>query len=245
VENNQKKYIVIFFSLLLLWVLVDKVLLNKIRKRYPNFGVNLPAGYTTHGIDVSRYQKEIDWSMVKKMRDNNAKIEFAIVKCTEGISNKDKFYTDNKEGAQDEKILFGAYHYFRASQDGEQQAAFFIKNAKLESGNLAPVLDVEETQGVPKALFQKRVKACLQKLEDEYHMKPIIYCNVDFYTAQLGKDFDTYPLWAAHYFVKKPDIYRNWILWQHSDKGHVDGIDADVDFNTVNGSILLLNKYCL
>ncbi len=211
-------------------------------KMYPNFGIRIPNGYTVHGIDVSRYQKDINWELVKKMQDQGVKLQFAFLKCTEGIGYKDATYSFNKKEAENNNLLCGAYHYFSARENGKSQAKFFIRNANLSGNNLAPVVDIEETKGMTKAKIQQELQACLDALEDEYKCKPIIYCNVDFYDAHLGEAFDKYPLWAAHYYVSKPNIKRNWQIWQHSDKGNVNGIDAKVDFNVVNGTSLQLNS---
>ncbi|HVK96683.1 MAG TPA: GH25 family lysozyme, partial [Flavisolibacter sp.] len=57
-----------------------------------------------------------------------------------------------------------------------------------------------------------------------------------FYERHLQGEFDHYPLWIAHYLQpERPRIKRNWSFWQHSDKGRVNGINANVDFNVFNG----------
>ena len=73
-------------------------------------------------------------------------------------------------------------------------------------------------------------------MERKYKVRPIIYTNVDFYKNYLAGKFDDYPLWVAHYLVKdKPRIKREWNFWQHSELGHVNGVNAFVDFNVFNG----------
>ena len=62
----------------------------------------------------------------------------------------------------------------------------------------------------------------------------------------LGNDFNQYPFWAAHYEqVHEPRTNRAWTIWQHNCKGRVNGIDAEVDFNVVNGSLYALKGLCL
>ena len=76
-------------------------------------------------------------------------------------------------------------------------------------------------------------------VEYYYGVKPIIYTNVDFYSRNLGKEFNSYPLWAAHYYqYDTPRIERNWDFWQHSEEGRVNGILSKVDFNVFNGDSL-------
>jgi lysozyme len=59
---------------------------------------------------------------------------------------------------------------------------------------------------------------------------------VDFYRQYLKDDFDGYPLWVAHYLQKeRPRIYRDWLFWQHSEGGRVNGILSRVDFDVFNG----------
>ncbi|MGQ7032528.1 GH25 family lysozyme, partial [Escherichia coli] len=49
-----------------------------------SFAIRIPASYTIHGIDVSRWQERIDWQRVAKMRDNGIRLQFAFIKATEG-----------------------------------------------------------------------------------------------------------------------------------------------------------------
>ena len=110
------------------------------------------------------------------------------------------------------------------------------------------VKGIEQTYGVSSTLFKKELKEGLEIVENHYQVKPIIYTNVDFYSRYLGKEFNSYPLWAAHYFqYDAPRIDRNWDFWQHSEEGRVNGILSKVDFNVFNGDSLqfksiLLNK---
>lgn len=88
----------------------------------------------------------------------------------------------------------------------------------------------------------------MQIVEAHYNVKPIIYTYVNFYENQLGNAFDEYPFWAAHYNEKQqPRTNRSWSIWQHNEKGHVNGISTFVDFNVFKGDIfefkrLLVNR---
>lgn len=79
--------------------------------RYPEFGIDIPANFPIHGIDVSRYQHNIDWQEVKAMQVNNVEINFAFIKATEGIGNTDRFFKRNWRKAQDADMIRGAYHF--------------------------------------------------------------------------------------------------------------------------------------
>jgi lysozyme len=207
--------------------------------RYAAFGIDLPVNYSIHGIDVSRYQHNIDWKEVQSMQDKQIKIGFAFIKATEGLGRVDNSFRRNWFNTKEANIPRGAYHFFISSKSGKAQAENFIETVKLSKGDLPPVLDIESTNGATAADIQQRARDWLLMIEKYYKVKPIIYTNVDFYETFLEGQFDDYPLWVAHYYVKdKPRIKRNWLIWQHNEKGHVNGIDAFVDFNVFNGDSL-------
>jgi lysozyme len=166
----------------------------------------------------------------------DVQLGFAFIKATEGNGNTDPQFRRNWKKAKSADVIRGAYHFFIASKDGRTQAENFIKKVELESGDLPPVLDVEQRYGASKAQLQKEVKEWLEIVENYYHVKPFIYTNVDFYNQNLGSDFDDYPLWVAHYYQQEqPRISRKWQFWQHSDQGNVNGITSKVDFNVFKG----------
>ncbi|MBK7764008.1 MAG: hypothetical protein IPI46_11770 [Bacteroidetes bacterium] len=67
--------------LLGIWLIDRYVFIQTPNIHYPNFGISIPAGYSTHGIDVSKYQKKINWESVVNMRDKGQRISFAIAKA--------------------------------------------------------------------------------------------------------------------------------------------------------------------
>ncbi len=222
------------------WMLFKWINYRKAKfTRYPEFGISIPVDYGIHGIDVSRYQRLIAWEEVRKMNVNDVQLGFAFIKATEGIGNVDPQFSRNWKKTRSNNVVRGAYHFFIASKDGKMQAENFIRRVELESGDLPPVLDVEQKFGVSTRQLQKEVKVWLDVVENYYKVKPIIYTNVDFYNQYLGKEFDKYPLWIAHYYVKEqPRISRDWSFWQHNDQGNVNGIMAKVDFNVFKGDSL-------
>jgi lysozyme len=170
------------------------------------------------------------------MNVKNIRLGFAFIKATEGIENDDAQFNRNWKKAKANGITRGAYHFFIATKDGKMQAENFIKKVNVETGDLPPVLDVEHTYGLPYEVVKKEVRAWLETVENYYKAKPIIYTNVDFYNRCLGKEFDDYPLWVAHYYEpSQPRIKRGWVFWQHSDEGRVNGIIPKVDFNVFAG----------
>lgn len=204
--------------------------------RYPQFGIDIPYNFSVHGIDVSKYQQSIDWAEVKAMNVNNVQIGFAFIKATEGLGNVDGCFRQNWRNAKRAQVIRGAYHFFLATKNGKSQAENFINTVQLETGDLPPVIDVEQAYGVSSDKLKQRVKEFLETVHEYYGVMPIIYTNVDFYNQYLKGDFDTYPLWVAHYLQKdRPRIAREWTFWQHSESGHINGIDHQVDFNVFNG----------
>jgi len=211
--------------------------------RYPEFGISIPEEYPIHGIDVSKYQQLIAWDAVQAMQVKKVKLGFAFIKATEGIGNTDPQFRRNWKRSKDAGIIRGAYHFFLATKDGRIQAENFIKAVNLKTGDLPPVLDIEQSYGVSKDMIREEVKKWLNIVEANYSVKPIIYTNIDFYKQNLGSDFDDYPLWVAHYYQpRQPRIKRDWVFWQHNDNGRVNGVLSPVDFNVFSGDSVAFSQ---
>lgn len=181
----------------------------------------------------------VAWEEVKAMKVKNIQLGFAFIKATEGIGNTDPHFKRNWRKSKANGIIRGAYHFFIGSKDGRLQAENFISKVELGPGDMPPVLDVEQLNGASSTQFKTEIRRWLEIAEEYYHVKPIIYTNVDFYNRNMGKEFDDYPLWVAHYYQsEQPRIKRGWIFWQHSDEGRVNGIVSKVDFNVFNGDSL-------
>jgi lysozyme len=239
-QTAAKKILIISFVLLAVTAAAYYFGINFFYKprfiHYDGFGIDIPANYTIHGIDVSRHQSKIDWDDVKAMQIKDIRIGFGFIKATEGVKNVDDQFEKNWAEAKKADIARGAYHFYVPSKSGKLQAQNFIETVTLKSGDLPPVLDVEYISFTTIEKLQQGVQDWLTMVEAHYHVKPIIYTNAFFYKNYLGKKFDQYPLWVAHYLVKdKPNIERDWLFWQHNETGQVNGIDAYVDFNVFNG----------
>lgn len=222
----------VFFCFLYLFFQYRKKEDNAQQAVYKAFGVNIPTNYLIYGIDVSSYQQQINWALVKQISTQNIKIGFVFIKATEGLNDTDKFFKTNWQNAAQNNITKGAYHYFLAAKSGEKQAENFIKNVTLSKGDLPPVVDIEELYGQPVPIVKQRLKECLQTLENYYKVKPILYSYANFYETFLGKDFDGYYLWVANYLEKdKPNIKRDWLFWQCTDAATINGIATPTDIN--------------
>lgn len=209
------------------------------------YGVCLPLGYKVHGIDVSHYQGDINWGVVKATENDEYPIRFVFMKATEGGDHKDVRFDENFRKASEVGLVRGAYHFYNPNTDPVRQADFFISQVRLQKGDLAPVLDIERKPR-NKAQLQADLLVFLKRLEKHYGVKPIIYTSYKYKTHYLDTpEFDVYPLWIAHYYVEALSYEGMWQFWQHTDYGSVPGIEGDVDLNVFNGTQSELRRYML
>ena len=210
---------------------------------YKGYGVCLPLNYKVHGIDVSHHQGVIDWEVVKATEKEEFPIRFVFMKATEGGDYKDRRFAENFSQAGEVGLVRGAYHFYNPHTDPIRQADFFISQVKLKKGDLAPVLDIERKPR-DKAQLQADLKRFLDRLEQHYGVKPIIYTSYKYKTRYLdAPEFNAYPFWIAHYYVDSLVYGGAWQFWQHTDYGMVPGIDGSVDLNVFNGSWEDMKRY--
>ena len=199
-----------------------------------------PKGYTVYGIDVSRYQGDINWELIcNKARINEQPVRFAFIKATEGADKLDPKYEFNYQQARFYNIRRGVYHFYSFKSSPKEQADFFIKHVTLNDGDLPPVLDVEKR---PADVTPEKFKWCIMEwmslIEKHYGVKPILYTYYSFKMQYLDDViFDRYPYWIAHYGVDEVAYKGPWCFWQFSEKGEMPGIKGPVDLNVFNGSI--------
>lgn len=185
------------------------------------------------GIDVSSYQKDIDWRATAK--DKN--IKFVYVKATEGATYRSRHYQYNIENARQYGIHVGAYHFFRPNVPVEKQFRNFTTVVKKEDQDLIPLIDVEvRGNNLTVRALVDSVLAFADKLEDYYGCKPMIYTGHAFYNSYLSGKISGYPLFIARYSKVEPRLTggANWVLWQFSEKGVIAGIDHAVDLCRFN-----------
>lgn len=183
------------------------------------------------GIDVSNYQKDIDWSATAK--DKN--IKFVYVKATEGANHRQHRYIYNIENARKHGIKVGSYHFFRTTSSVEAQFRNFISIVKPEDQDLVPLIDVETRKGWTGEQLADSVKAFADMLEDYYGCKPMIYTGASFYNSFLCRTLKGYKLFIARYSKSEPRLNdAKWTLWQFSERGRIAGIDHYVDLSRFN-----------
>ncbi len=206
------------------------------------YGICMPYGYQVHGMDISHYQGEINWKMLKQTHQGAYPIQFVFMKSTEGGDFADHTFAANFDSAKVHGFIRGAYHFYNPKTDPNKQADFFIRSVKLEAGDLPPVLDIEK-KGKDTKKLQQDLKIWLKRIEQHYGVKPIIYASYKFKNRYLNDSvFNSYPYWIAHYYVDSVRYEGEWKFWQHTDVGTLPGVPEQVDLNIFNGSLSALDS---
>jgi lysozyme len=189
------------------------------------------------GLDVSEYQGKIRWTYVDTL-ENKYPLHFVFIRATVGKDRKDRQFNRNWLGAKENKMIRGAYHYYRPNENSIEQAALFIKTVTLEKGDLPPVLDIEK---LPKNQSVENLKLGLRRwlnaVESHYGVKPIIYTGERYYDDFLKEEFSDYLFWIANYNFYREEIAEDWLFWQFTEKASIPGIKGNVDVNIYNGDL--------
>jgi lysozyme len=213
-----------------------------------------------YGIDISRYQHEkkrrryhIDWRRLRvkglghriSQQQVNGKVDYPVtfvyIKCTEGISINNRYYIVDNHAAHRNGYKVGAYHFFSTRQSASAQATYFLNHARIQRGDLPPMLDVEPSDalirqmGGPDALMAA-IRQWLTIVERRVGVRPLLYVSQRFVNNYLINYPDlknNYQIWIARYGEYKPDVHL--AIWQLSADGHVSGITPEVDINVFNG----------
>jgi len=200
------------------------------------------------GIDVSHWQGDINWNLVK-----NDGIYFSFIKVTEGVDYEDPKFAKNLKEAKKARVLVGGYHFCTPSseRDAVNEAKHFIGVTKKKGGfgvfDLPPVIDIEKNNGLKREQISKIVRAWVETLKKEAKVQPIIYSYTSFIKDYLDESLFDIPLWLAHYGVKQPPDqlgWKTWLFWQYTDKGQVTGINGAVDLNVFHSNLRELHLLC-
>lgn len=189
---------------------------------------------TLVGIDVSKYQGDIDWQKVK-----DAGVEFAIIRLgyryfyDEPLS-LDPYFQKNIEGASKVGIKIGLYFYSYAKneKDATQEANFVLDNIKGYNIEMPIAFDWESFNYFNAGqmnLFDLRgaSNAFLKTIKDAGYT-PVHYASKS-YLEYIWLPID-YDIWLAHY-TKETSYKGDYVMWQLSSNGKVDGINNYVDIN--------------
>ena len=193
------------------------------------------------GIDISKHNGNIDWNTIKVQE-----IDFVFIKATEGENYADPTYKKNLNNALEADIPVGAYHFFSFDKDGDKQALNFLKNCQVHKLTLPLVIDVEEgnkfTAKPNKSVVLKNLRQMIHSIEKITNQKVIIYANEHTYQKYIEENFPTNKLWISS-FNDPPKVKCQWLFWQYTHKGKIEGIDHLVDINTFGGDRESWYKY--
>ncbi len=206
----------------------------------PHPGVEAARSYPIQGIDISRWQGEIDWASVKA-----AGTRFVYIKATEGGDHIDPAFLRNWEGARRAGIPRGAYHFVYWCRPAHEQAVWFKQHIPNDPDALPPVLDLEWNghsktcpKKVERSLALEKIRLMLTELEQLTGKKPVIYTDITFHKDILEGEFNDYPYWIRSTAAKPEVRYHNrpWAFWQFTTTGRIPGIKGDVDRNAFYGN---------
>lgn len=193
------------------------------------------------GIDVSRWQGDIDWAKVAKVKD------FAILRCTSGKSNAlDSKFPANLKGCRANALPVGVYRYGYATTVAQARAEAeavvdAIRGYEMPCGVWYDAEDASQ-RALPPATLTAIIRTFLQVVEEAGFWAGI-YCNQDWYDHVLDVSQFDCPFWVARYGTNngtmqtKPVVDHVLYAWQYTSKGKVSGISGNVDLDVLYGEI--------
>lgn len=182
------------------------------------------------GIDVSEWQRDIDWEAVK---DDG--YSFAIIRSSFGIDQtQDEAFIQNVEGAKDAGLNVGAYHYSHATT---------VEQAKWEADYVIELLDdyrweypiyydieTEQQNHLSQEELTEIALTFLNKLDEAGYEVGIYAAESWFYHRLDMNALQNYEVWVASY-TDFLDFDKPYQMWQYTQNGKVAGISGDVDIN--------------
>lgn len=204
-----------------------------------NTELQFDNGSAKLGIDVSKWNQEIDWAAVKE-----AGIEFAIIRCgyrgaSTGALVIDPRYKENIEGAIEAGIPVGVYFFTQARDEVEavEEASMVIRLIEDYDVDYPVFLDSESAGGRGRAdgldsdERTRAHRAFLQTIQDAGY-ETGVYASRNWLNDRLDMTrLSDYRIWLAEYAdVPTYDEYY-YHMWQYTSKGTVNGISTNVDLN--------------
>lgn len=202
------------------------------------------------GIDVSRYQGDVDWFAVER-----AELAFGFAKATEGTTGVDPEFVKNWRAIREAGLFRGAYHFGRPGGDPEAQAEHFASVVGiLGFRDMPPVLDLEESDGHDAEHVIDWAHAFADRAEGLFGRRILLYTG-GFWHFELENRIDPYfairPLWLAAYRANPivPANWKSWSFWQYTDGRYngaiqVPGVRGPVDQNFFAGDEAALEQFC-
>ena len=191
-------------------------------------------------IDVSEFQKAIDWQKVKA-----AGIKGAIVRCgyrgyEKGTLKEDAMYLNHIQGAAKAGLKVGIYFFTEAinAKEGKEEAAYAIKLLKKAGVAISyPIaIDTEainaknvRANDLSKAKRTEVIKAFCEEVKNQGY-EPMIYASTSWLNNKLDMSKLPYKVWCAQYY-KECQYKGNVVMWQYTSEGKVNGVSGVVDMN--------------
>ncbi|MEA5018442.1 MAG: glycoside hydrolase family 25 protein [Erysipelotrichaceae bacterium] len=192
-----------------------------------------------HGVDVSRFQEEIDWSKVAASDISFAMLRIGYRGYSEGILYVDSYFHDNAINASANNIALGGYFFSQAITvaEAEEEARFVLSLIADHDITYPIVFDMEEiantktrSDHLSKEEITQITLAFCKVIKDAGYT-PMIYGNSHWFFAKLDlKALEDIPKWYAQY-SSEPYYPYAFDIWQYTSSGKVDGIKGNVDLN--------------
>lgn len=195
------------------------------------------------GIDISMWKENIDFNKVK-----NAGYSMVIIKATEGVEYVDPQMINHYNLAKAAGLKIGFYHFMSDKTDPVQQAKDFWNQIKDKKIDIIPVLDIErERNGRSKSQVTDRCIQFLNEFKSLSGYDCVIYSYTSFVNEYLDNRLRNYKLWIAEYGIndgnkQQPtnnNVWSDWVGFQFTDKGRLNGVSGDTDLNEFTESILV------
>jgi lysozyme len=203
----------------------------------PGWRARCARGKTLRGIDVSKWQGDIDWDAVR-----GDGVHFAFIRVSDGADRPDPLFARNWSEAGRVGLARGAYQYFRPLQDPDEQADLLLGAIGTPAArDLPPVIDVEVSDGVAPREMARRIGRWVSRVHNATGVRPLIYTSAKNWSQLVAgsRQFRRHALWIAHYDTECPNTpaaWRRWTIHQVSQQATVAGIAAPVDENRFQGS---------
>ena len=204
-----------------------------------NFGSDgkMATGSGSMGIDVSKWNGNIDWNAVK-----NSGVSYAIIRCgyrgsSTGALIEDPKFRSNIKGAKAAGLKVGVYFFSQAVNEVEavEEASMALSLASGYGLNYPIFLDVESSggrgDGISKETRTAVCKAFCSTVQNS-GVSAGIYANKTWFTEMINTGSLTgYKIWLAQYASAPTYTATRYDMWQYSSKGKVSGINGNVDMN--------------
>ena len=185
-----------------------------------------------NGIDVSRWQGNINWDLVK-----NSGMSFAIIKLGGADQGYyvDSCFEQNYAKAKAAGVPVGAYWYSNAKSGDEarKEARFFIEKLKGKQFEYPVYMDVEEKAmlNLGREKLSDVIASFLNEMESAGYFAGLYMSASPLLSLTTDGIKKRYAIWVAHYGVSKPSYNGQYGMWQKSSTGKVNGISGNVDLN--------------